>query len=59
MVHLFAVTLVGLVLDPRSITDAPAWLKPSKFAASAKPTPISMLGCSQTSCVRMLRRGRP
>src|ERR1700687_3611045 len=27
-------TLVGLVLDPRVITGAPAWLKPAKFAVS-------------------------
>ncbi len=26
--------VVGLVLDPRTITGAPAWLKPAKFAAS-------------------------
>jgi hypothetical protein len=25
---------IGLVLDPRTITGAPAWLKPAKFAAS-------------------------
>jgi hypothetical protein len=28
------VALAGLWLDPRSITGAPAWLKPAKFAAS-------------------------
>lgn len=27
-------TLVGLVVDPRVITGAPAWLKPAKFAIS-------------------------
>jgi hypothetical protein len=27
-------TLVGLAVDPRVITGAPAWLKPTKFAAS-------------------------
>jgi hypothetical protein len=27
-------TLVGLLLDPRVITGAPAWLKPAKFAIS-------------------------
>lgn len=27
-------SLVGLVVDPRVITGAPAWLKPAKFAAS-------------------------
>ena len=34
MLVLFAVALAGLVLDPRVITGAPAWLKPLKFAAS-------------------------
>ena len=29
-----AVALVGLALDPRIITGAPAWLKPAKFAVS-------------------------
>jgi hypothetical protein len=29
-----AVALVGLVVDPRVITGAPAWLKPAKFAIS-------------------------
>ncbi len=29
-----AATLVGLVVDPRVITGAPAWLKPAKFALS-------------------------
>lgn len=31
---LLAVSLVGLVVDPRTITNAPAWLKPAKFGAS-------------------------
>jgi hypothetical protein len=29
-----AATLLGLWLDPRTITNAPAWLKPAKFAIS-------------------------
>ena len=29
-----AATLIGLVVDPRTILGAPAWLKPAKFAAS-------------------------
>jgi hypothetical protein len=29
-----AVALVGLIVDPRVITGAPAWLKPAKFAIS-------------------------
>lgn len=32
---LFAVALTGLVLDQRTITGAPAWLKPAKFGLSA------------------------
>lgn len=34
MLALLAAALVGLALDPRVITGAPAWLKPAKFAAS-------------------------
>ena len=31
---ILAVALIGLAVDPRTITGAPAWLKPAKFAAS-------------------------
>ena len=31
---LLAATVVGLLVDPRAITGAPAWLKPAKFAVS-------------------------
>ncbi len=34
MLITLAVSLVGLALDPRVITGAPAWLKPFKFAVS-------------------------
>ena len=34
MLLTLAVTLVGILLDPRVITGAPAWLKPAKFAVS-------------------------
>jgi hypothetical protein len=34
MLLVLAVSLAGLVLDPRVITGAPAWLKPMKFAIS-------------------------
>src|ERR1700752_1137547 len=34
MLAAFAAFLVGLAIDPRVITGAPAWLKPAKFAAS-------------------------
>jgi hypothetical protein len=34
MLIVLAGTLVGLMVDPRIITGAPAWLKPAKFAVS-------------------------
>ena len=34
MLITLAATLVGLIVDPRVITGAPAWLKPFKFAIS-------------------------
>lgn len=34
MVVALAGTLVGVIVDPRVITGAPAWLKPTKFAVS-------------------------
>jgi len=34
MIGLLGVNVVGLLVDPRVITGAPAWLKPAKFAAS-------------------------
>jgi hypothetical protein len=34
MVGALAAAAVGMVVDPRAITGAPAWLKPAKFAAS-------------------------
>jgi len=34
MLVTLAITLVGLLVDPRVITGAPAWLKPFKFAIS-------------------------
>ena len=34
MIALLAVSLAGVWLDPRTISGAPAWLKPAKFAAS-------------------------
>ncbi len=33
-IALFVVTLVGLLVDPRVIAGAPAWLKPAKFCIS-------------------------
>ena len=40
MAGVLAVSVVGLLVDPRVITGAPAWLKPAKFAVS---TTIYML----------------
>ena len=34
MLAVLAVSLVGLVVDPRMVTGAPVWLKPVKFAIS-------------------------
>lgn len=34
MLGALAASLVGLVVDPRTISGAPAWLKPAKFAIS-------------------------
>ena len=34
MIAALAVAVVGLLIDPRTITGAPAWLKPAKFAVS-------------------------
>jgi hypothetical protein len=34
MLPALAIAIVGLLIDPRMITDAPAWLKPAKFAIS-------------------------
>ena len=34
MLPALAIAAVGLIVDPRLITGAPAWLKPAKFALS-------------------------
>ena len=34
MIGLLGVSVIGLLVDPRAITGAPAWLKPAKFAIS-------------------------
>ena len=34
LLGLLGVSLAGLLLDPRVITGAPAWLKPAQFAIS-------------------------
>src|SRR5215510_11935448 len=34
MIAALAASVIGIVVDPRTITGMPAWLKPAKFAAS-------------------------
>ena len=34
MIAVLALTVLGLIIDPRIVTGAPVWLKPAKFAAS-------------------------
>ena len=34
MLPIFALSVAGIFLDPRTITGVPAWLKPAKFAIS-------------------------
>ena len=34
--------IVGLIVDPRIITGAPAWLKPAKFAISVALTAATL-----------------
>ena len=34
MLPALALAAIGLIVDPRIITGAPAWLKPAKFAVS-------------------------
>src|SRR4051812_3970595 len=34
MLPVFALSVAGIFLDPRTITGVPAWLKPAKFAIS-------------------------
>lgn len=43
MVVVATVALVGLVVDPRMITGAPAWMKPLKFAVSIAVYGITLL----------------
>ncbi len=43
MLALLIVSLVGLVIDPRIITGAPAWMKPLKFAVSIAVYAMTLL----------------
>ncbi len=50
MMLVFGAALVGLIVDPRLITGAPAWLKPAKFGLSISiytATFIWLLHCVQ------------
>jgi uncharacterized membrane protein YqjE len=52
MVALAAVSVVGLVVDPRVITGAPLWAKPLKFANS-----IAVYALTLSWLIGLLRRG--
>jgi hypothetical protein len=54
MMLVLAVALIGLLVDPRVITGAPAWLKPMKFAISISIYCFTLLWL--LSFVRGLRR---
>ncbi len=43
----FIFTLIGLAFDPRTITGAPAWLKPAKFAISTTIFAVTIAWLSQ------------
>lgn len=43
MLVLAAVALLGLIVDPRVITGAPAWMKPLKFAVSIAIYSVTLL----------------
>ena len=71
MLLVLAVSLAGLLLDPRVITGAPAWLKPMKFAISSQPviSPDALTlgalfallvtaGTAASAVVLIARRGR-
>jgi hypothetical protein len=42
MLAAFGVAIIGLAVDPRIITGAPAWLKPAKFAISTAIYSLSL-----------------
>jgi hypothetical protein len=44
MLVVLAISLVGLAVDPRLITGAPAWLKPAKFAVSTAIYMLTLAG---------------
>lgn len=44
MLGILAASLVGLIVDPRTITGAPAWLKPAKFALSTAIYMLTLAG---------------
>ncbi|MFG3708645.1 hypothetical protein ACGF7U_28500 [Micromonospora sp. NPDC047670] len=53
MTVLALVSLVGLVVDGRSVNGSPTWLKPLKFAVS-----FAMYGATLAWMLRFVRRGR-
>ena len=61
MLAVLAATGVGLLVDPRDIGGAPAWMKPAKFAASIgiyTLTPSPSRGSSPTCPSGSERGGR-
>jgi hypothetical protein len=46
--------VVGLAIDPRTVTGAPVWMKPAKFAAS-----IAVYGATLTWLLSFVRDRRP
>jgi hypothetical protein len=53
MTVLALVSLVGLVVDSRSVNGSPTWLKPLKFAVS-----FALYGATLAWMLRFVRRGR-
>ena len=53
MLVVAAVAILGLVVDPRVITGAPAWMKPLKFAVS-----IAIYGVTLLWMLTFIRIGR-
>ncbi|MBV9880792.1 MAG: hypothetical protein JO180_09875 [Gemmatirosa sp.] len=59
MLPVLAASAVGIVVDPRRVTGAPAWLKPAKFAASIAIYSLTMawiVGLLRDAWPRLTRR---
>ena len=51
MLATFAATIIGIFVDHRVITGAPAWLKPAKFAISVSIYSFTLDGCSASFAI--------